>query len=200
MQEKLGKHFNRRKIRLIEGNAQCRHLKKLVCKGTSRQVLICLRPRTPYPLPYTLCTCILYTGGGGEESWRRLEGQQFTTLGWKYWHDLQYLKSIISDKHHPQSLLTGQLFRRRQFALVSIKLINPLFQPIKLSVSLVFYLCIFTPYRDDQIWKTLDKAKLKLLKWYSLCTISFGDNFRFWACIVNLLRSPVLEFLTIFGG
>jgi hypothetical protein len=29
----------RRKIRLIEGNAKCRHLKKLTCKGTLRQVL-----------------------------------------------------------------------------------------------------------------------------------------------------------------
>jgi hypothetical protein len=32
------------KIRLIEGNAKCRHLKKLICKGTLRQVFICLRP------------------------------------------------------------------------------------------------------------------------------------------------------------
>ncbi len=36
--------LGRRKIRLIEGNAKCRHLKKLTCKGTLRQVFICLRP------------------------------------------------------------------------------------------------------------------------------------------------------------
>jgi hypothetical protein len=44
-----------RKIRLKEGNAKCRHLKKLTCKGTLWPVFICLRPRTPYTLyPYTL--------------------------------------------------------------------------------------------------------------------------------------------------
>jgi hypothetical protein len=31
----------RRKIRLIESNAKCRHLKKLTCKGTLLQVFIC---------------------------------------------------------------------------------------------------------------------------------------------------------------
>jgi hypothetical protein len=40
-----------RKIRIIEGNEKCRRLKKLTCKGNLRQVFICLRPRTPYPLP-----------------------------------------------------------------------------------------------------------------------------------------------------
>ena len=34
----------RRKIRLIESNAKCRHLQKLTCRGTLRQLLICLRP------------------------------------------------------------------------------------------------------------------------------------------------------------
>jgi hypothetical protein len=29
-----------RKIKLIEGNAKCRHLKKLTCEGTLRQVFI----------------------------------------------------------------------------------------------------------------------------------------------------------------
>ncbi len=37
----------RRKIGLIEGNAKCRHLNNMTCKGTLRQVFICLRPRTP---------------------------------------------------------------------------------------------------------------------------------------------------------
>ncbi len=42
-----------RKIRLIEDNAKYRHLKILTCKGTSRQVFICLRPRTAYTLGHT---------------------------------------------------------------------------------------------------------------------------------------------------
>ncbi len=40
--------------RLIEGNAKCRHLKKLTCEGILWQVFICLRPRTLYP-PLTHC-------------------------------------------------------------------------------------------------------------------------------------------------
>jgi hypothetical protein len=83
----------RKKIQLIEGNAKCRHLKKLT--WTSRQVSICLRPRTPYLPPYTLYTCILYTvylftqgrGGGGVEPERRLERKQVTKLGRIYQHD-----------------------------------------------------------------------------------------------------------------
>ncbi len=43
----------------IEGNEKCRHLKKLTCKETLRQVFICLRPRTPYPPPYTLYICVI---------------------------------------------------------------------------------------------------------------------------------------------
>jgi hypothetical protein len=60
--------YDRSKIRLIDGNAKCRHLKKLTCKETLRQAFICLRPRNTYP-PNTLYTCIQYTylhreGGG----------------------------------------------------------------------------------------------------------------------------------------
>ncbi len=41
-------YANRRKVRLIESNAEYRYLKKLTCKGTLQQVFICLRPP---PLP-----------------------------------------------------------------------------------------------------------------------------------------------------
>ncbi len=84
----------RRKIRLIEGNAKCRHLKKFICKGTLRQVFICLRLRTPPPQPLRkvyVYTVYLFTQGRGPEGTvepeRRLEGQQFTKLGQKYQHD-----------------------------------------------------------------------------------------------------------------
>jgi hypothetical protein len=54
--------WERRKIKLVEDNAKCRHLKKLICKGTLRQVFNCLRPRTPYPPLHTLkYTCIQYS-------------------------------------------------------------------------------------------------------------------------------------------
>jgi hypothetical protein len=62
--------WGRRKIRLIEGNAQCRHLKKFTCKWTLLQVFICLRKR-----------------GETVEPERRLDWQQFTKLGQKYEYD-----------------------------------------------------------------------------------------------------------------
>ncbi len=41
---------SRRKIRLIEGNAKCRHLKKLACKGSLRQAFAeAQNPITPPP-------------------------------------------------------------------------------------------------------------------------------------------------------
>jgi hypothetical protein len=55
----------RRKIGLIVGNAKCRHLKILTCKGTLRQVFICLRPRTLYPPPPHTHTYSQQGGGGG---------------------------------------------------------------------------------------------------------------------------------------
>jgi hypothetical protein len=51
--------LNRRKLRLIEGNANCQTQKKFTYKETLRQVFICLRPRTPYPPP--LLTVYVYT-------------------------------------------------------------------------------------------------------------------------------------------
>jgi hypothetical protein len=45
-------------INFIETKAKCRHLKKFTCKGTLRQVFICLRLRTPYSPPPNLHTCI----------------------------------------------------------------------------------------------------------------------------------------------
>ncbi len=63
-----------------------KHLKKLTCKGTLRQVLICPRspppssPVTPDPPPHTLYTCILllYTYSHREEGGRanQREGQR----------------------------------------------------------------------------------------------------------------------------
>ncbi len=50
----------RRNIRLIEGNAKCRHLKKLTWKGSGRQVLICLRP--PPLLGFCLGCSINFVG------------------------------------------------------------------------------------------------------------------------------------------
>ncbi len=58
-------------INYIGTKAKCRHPNKLTCKGTLRQVFICLRPRTAYPIRLRHCIpCIKYTysyreGGGG---------------------------------------------------------------------------------------------------------------------------------------
>jgi hypothetical protein len=61
----------RRKIRLIEeGNGKYRHLKKLTRKGTLRQVIICLRPRThtlpPLHTVYVYTVYLFTQGGEGE--------------------------------------------------------------------------------------------------------------------------------------
>jgi hypothetical protein len=65
---------------------------KFTRKGTLRQVIICRRPKTPYPPPPAplhsvyVYTVYLFTkgGGGGVEPARRGEGQQFTKQGRKY--------------------------------------------------------------------------------------------------------------------
>jgi hypothetical protein len=66
----------RRKLTLLEDNAKYRHLKILTCKGTLRQVFICLRLRTAYALGHTG----KWGGGGESEPERRLEGLWLTKL------------------------------------------------------------------------------------------------------------------------
>jgi hypothetical protein len=65
----------------IDTRRKCCHLKKPTCKGTLRQVFICLRPPSPHnssiPTPFQPQTVCLYCtltkggGGGGGESWTR---------------------------------------------------------------------------------------------------------------------------------
>ncbi len=130
--KKLLDHPKRKKIRLIEDNEKCRHLKSIVCKETLRRVFIFLRPRTSYPSPlYTLHIYLykvyLFTQkrGDGEilEPERRLERQQLTKLGRIYQRDRLYLQSIRSEKDLPLSPFTGQCFWMTTFALLSISLI-----------------------------------------------------------------------------
>jgi hypothetical protein len=132
----------RRKIKLIEGNAKCHHLKILTYKGTLRQVFISLRSKTPYPhlgplhpscINY-LCTydlyspvqnvldaCISITRGSGR-GWA-LEFSSF--LGPVKWHrvpfganiwtnmsDCMYLHSINSNKHPYRSIFCNIIILR----------------------------------------------------------------------------------------
>ncbi len=53
---------SRRKIRLIEGNAKCRHLKKFTCKGT-------LIPPPPLTHCIRVYSILIHTGKGG--GWER---------------------------------------------------------------------------------------------------------------------------------
>ncbi len=90
---------------------------------------------------YTVQFTYWYREGGRVEiePKRRLEGQQFTKLGRKFQHDWLYLQSINSDKHLPQSPFTGQFFRWRHFALVSIEiqLVHDWTPQLHVKVSLV---------------------------------------------------------------
>jgi hypothetical protein len=62
----------RRRIRLIEGNAKCRHLKHGPVKGLTCTNTHCMR----------VYSTLIHTGKGGRvEPERRGEGQQFTQLG-----------------------------------------------------------------------------------------------------------------------
>jgi hypothetical protein len=94
----------RKKIRLTE---RANVVKKLTCKGTLRQVFICVYPWTPYPPLHNVYVYTVYLflqgRGGRVEPERRFEGQQFTKMGRKYHHDWMCLQSINSDKHLPQS-------------------------------------------------------------------------------------------------
>ncbi len=114
-------------INYIDSIPKCRQLTKLTCKGTLRQVFICLRPPpivlTPPPSHTVYCiriySILIHTGKGGrggrDEPERRLEGQQFTKLGRKYQHGLLYIQSINSEKHLPQSPFTGKFFYMTTF-------------------------------------------------------------------------------------
>ncbi len=70
--------MDRRKIRLKEGNAKCRHLKKLTCAAS----VYLSKARTPYPPLHTVYVCTLYSilihtgkgGGGGELEFNQREG------------------------------------------------------------------------------------------------------------------------------
>ncbi len=70
--------------------------------------------QNPVPLPPLHTVYILIhtgkEGGGRVEPERRLEEQQFKRLGRKYQHDWMYLQFVNSDKHLPQSPITGQVF------------------------------------------------------------------------------------------
>jgi serine/threonine protein kinase len=121
--------ITRRRIRLIEGNTKCRHLKKFTCKGLCGRCLSVWGPEPHIPPlhtvhVYTVYNILIHTGkrggGGRVQRERRLEGQQFTKLGRKYQHEWLYLQSINYDTHLPKSPFTGQFFRWRHLSLVSI--------------------------------------------------------------------------------
>ncbi len=73
--------LNRRKIRLIEGNAKCRCLNNLPVKRLCDK---CLSVKSPEPHtsppPYTLYVYTVQREGREVEPERRLEWQQFTKI------------------------------------------------------------------------------------------------------------------------
>ncbi len=102
------KRWAHRKIRMIECNAKCRYLKKLIWKGASRGMFYLseapslLWPHTP-PSPYTLYTCVQYSYThmeGGELTREKARGTAIVHgAGRKFQHDFLYLQSINSIKY-----------------------------------------------------------------------------------------------------
>ena len=113
---------NRRHKQLKEDYVKCRHLKKLTCKWTLRQVFIICGPEPHNPSPlhsvyvYTVCLFTQRRGGGGRVEPKRRGPQEIC-----------YLQSINSDKHLPQSPFTDPFFTWRHFAVTSISLWRVLF-------------------------------------------------------------------------
>ncbi len=116
------------------------HDKKLKSKiscQTPFNILLGLRPKTPYPPPLTYCTVYVYkvylfTQGGGGGSWTREKGRgkqgrvQITKLGWKYQHaectqEICFLMSKNSDNPMPcREVPLQSFFIWRHFAVTSI--------------------------------------------------------------------------------
>jgi hypothetical protein len=83
--------FQRRKIGLVESNDKCSYLTKLTCKGTLRQVFICLRP--PPLLGFCLGWNSNFVGpeSGQKQSVKLLQNMVFNTT--------QHLPPPLPDKH-----------------------------------------------------------------------------------------------------
>jgi hypothetical protein len=101
-------------INYLEIKAKYRHLRKLTCNRTLRQVFISLRPSPLlWPLTPPLHTVYLDTvtyshrEGGGELTREKVPGATLHKAGSDCISDLQ---SIDSDKHMPQSPFSGQFF------------------------------------------------------------------------------------------
>ncbi len=121
---KLGRTLiraNRRRIRLIEGNAKCRHIKNWLVKGFLGRCLSFWGPEPIYHSPYTLYICYtvyFFTQGRGGGSWAREKGRgatwESTEQSWventsmtECAQEIDYLQSMNSE-HLPQSHVTGK--------------------------------------------------------------------------------------------
>jgi hypothetical protein len=137
--------YTRRKIRFIEGNAKCRHLKNWHVKRLCGRCLSVWGPEPQAPSPNTLYTCIQDTyshrgkgGLGRVEPERRFEGQQFTKLGRKYQHDWLYLHKLWLNTYHKVPLRVNT-FRWQHFALVFSWLISPwLYQTLPFTTKILY--------------------------------------------------------------
>jgi hypothetical protein len=81
--------YIRRKNRLIESNAICRHLKEFSCEGILLQVIICLKspPLLRFCLGWYMCIQYTYShmgrGEGGELTREKVRGATVQKAGSK---------------------------------------------------------------------------------------------------------------------
>jgi hypothetical protein len=68
---------------LYRHQRKCRHLQNFTCKGTLRQVLICLIPLLPHCIRRTFCTHTWKVGEGGERTREKVRGAKVHKAGSK---------------------------------------------------------------------------------------------------------------------
>jgi hypothetical protein len=157
----------------IDTKAKCRHLKKLTCKGTLRQVFICLITPPPHP-PVTHCirTCTYtHREGGRGERWTRekVRGAKVHKAGSKIptWLTWLNVSPVRSENTCRKITLQVIFLKWRHFALVSIKLISPWVWPNVHQLMEVRkrregeVLCIFLYCLIMSLQKTIDAENRK---------------------------------------
>ncbi len=151
--------------------------KKITCKGTFRQVFICLRPCAPDPPsspPLTHCICVLcmlysysHREGGGGLNQRECYRDN-SSLSWV--ENTNMITLINTCRKVPLQI---NFVRWRHFVLVSIRLISP-----RLKVSKV----VITIFVSHELFRIVNKdLSVYQLGWELNCDIGVSFHCAYMA-------------------